>query len=135
MARDIDKEKVEDIENLKDIDSVGEDEITETEETEDPEMKINGDAESDEGDHEESEETEIEKLKGDVQEAKDNAAKLLVLGSAECRKYWERLESQWARRDVWCLAYRSFTMRDNNTNNYWYKTCRVMYFAAGILLM
>jgi molecular chaperone GrpE len=73
MARDIDKEKVENIENLEDIESVGEEEVIETE---DPEMKINGDTESGEGDQAESEETEIEKLKGDVQEAKDKYLRL-----------------------------------------------------------
>lgn len=73
MARDIDKEKIEDIENLEGAEVVSEEEIIESEEAE---MKVIDDTESSEADEEESEATETEKLKAEVQEAKEKYIRL-----------------------------------------------------------
>ena len=73
MAKDIDKEKAEHSEVSEQTEELKEEATTEeATATEDAEMKINGDDTSEEA----TEDNEIEKLKADVQEAKDKYLRL-----------------------------------------------------------
>ena len=73
MAKDIDKEKAEHLEVSEQTEELKEEATTEeATRTEDAEMKINGDEPLEEA----TEENEIEKLKADVQEAKDKYLRL-----------------------------------------------------------
>ncbi|MCK5467263.1 MAG: nucleotide exchange factor GrpE [Cyclobacteriaceae bacterium] len=77
MAKEIDKEKVENSEVLESAEEVKEEGLIEDESPkEEPEMKITDENVSDETAEEETEEDEIEKLKADVQEAKDKYLRL-----------------------------------------------------------
>ena len=76
MTKDIDKEKVENSEISESAEAVEGNEFIEEEEPEnEPEMKVNDDS-SDENSEEEEEEDELEKLKAEVQEAKDKYIRL-----------------------------------------------------------
>lgn len=77
MAKEIDKEKVENSEVLESAEEVKEEGLIEDESPkEEPEMKITDENVSDETAEEETEEDEIEKLKAEVQEAKDKYLRL-----------------------------------------------------------
>ncbi len=77
MAKEIDKEKVENSEVLESAEEVKEEGLIEDESPkEEPEMKITDENVSDETAEEETEENEIEKLKAEVQEAKDKYLRL-----------------------------------------------------------
>ena len=76
MAKDIEKEKFDNSEILEGTKAVKEEELIEEEKTkEEPEMNINQDT-SDDIAEEETEEDEIEKLKAEIQEAKDKFLRL-----------------------------------------------------------
>jgi molecular chaperone GrpE len=84
MGKDIDKEKVDDSEVLEGSEAIKEEELTEDEGKETPEMKVNDENLSDDKgstgeereEDEESEIDEIEKLSSEVQEAKDKYLRL-----------------------------------------------------------
>lgn len=77
MGKDIDKEKVENPEVPEHAKAVKEEEVVEEEGSEEAaEMKVNNENASDEAVEEGFEEDEIEKLKADVQEAKDKYLRL-----------------------------------------------------------
>ncbi len=76
MAKDIEKEKLDNSEILEGTKAVKEEELIEEEKTkEEPEMNIDQDT-SDDIAEEETEEDEIEKLKAEIQEAKDKYLRL-----------------------------------------------------------
>jgi len=75
MAKDIDKEKVENPEIIEELPEEKEEgSVTAQDQEEKPEMKINGDESEDSA--EESVDNEIEKLQAEVQEAKDKYLRL-----------------------------------------------------------